>query len=86
MKEKREESLLKIEEIIGKWKVGEIEEASALDDIYDVMSELSDWEEQEYRRRRDEEWKKNSVTIQSTVRYAGKLPTRPISFEDDEES
>jgi isocitrate dehydrogenase len=76
------EILKTIEELINQWKKGIVSETSAIDDIYDAMESLSKWEEAESRRRMYEEMKRNSIIIQSKVRYGGKLPLSPINFEE----
>lgn len=78
---KREEFLEKIKNTIERFNNSEASDINTLDDIYDIMSEYSDWEENEMRRLRNEEQERNSIKIVGKITYVGKLSTRPIKWD-----
>lgn len=78
---KREEFLEKIKNTIERFNNSEASDINTLDDIYDIMSEYNDWEENEMRRLRNEEQERNSIKIVGKITYVGKLSTRPIKWD-----
>lgn len=81
MEQKRIESLEEMYNMLTQWRNGETKELDTLEKIQDIMNEHNEWEELECRRILNEERKRNSVTIQSTVVEGGRLPLSKIEIE-----
>ena len=85
MNQKRKETLTNMEKILSKWKKGEIAEDRALDDIYDEMSSLEKWEDEERSLSLQKELYKNAVTLKGTVKYGGDLSLPPLDLEEEDD-